>query len=111
MGDRHVTPERIAAELARAGLDPEHWNLTAITTAVNARITQCRAELAGIDGSWSKADRQAHLAEFGTLPAVDFYEYVVEAGPDTAPWDALQRRVNAGEFDRWPAVWTHPSAT
>lgn len=111
MGDRHVTPERIADELARAGLDPAHWDLTAITTAVNARITQCSTELASIEDCWSKADHQAHLAEFGTLPAVDFYEYAIEAGPDTAPWAALQHRVNAGEFDRWPAIWTHPNTT
>ncbi|OBG11808.1 hypothetical protein A5768_11355 [Mycolicibacterium fortuitum] len=107
MGDRHLSTAQIATELQRAGLDPASWDLAGLTAAVNARIGQCRVELASITGDWSAADRQAHLDEFGVLPAVDFYEYVIEAGPDTAPWPDLQRRINAGEFDQWPAVWTH----
>ncbi len=55
---------------------------------------------------WDAVDQAAHLAEFGSLAAVDFIEQcVIESGPAAAPWRELQARVDAGEFGDWSPVW------
>lgn len=104
---RHVTTAQVAALLRRAQLSPEQWNLDAITRKTNAWITDNLNELSHMGAGWTHEDRAAHLAEFASLAAVDFIEQcVIEAGPAAAPWQDLQRRVDAGEFDEWPPIWT-----
>lgn len=103
---RPVTANQVAALLRRAQLSPEQWNLDAITRKTNTWITDNLNELSHMGTGWTPEDRAAHLAEFGSLTAVDFIEQcVIEAGPDTAPWQDLQRRADAGEFETWPPIW------
>lgn len=102
-----VTVAQVTALLCRAQLDSGQWNLHEITHKANAWIADNLGELSHMSVDWTPEDRAAHLAEFGGLAAVDFIEQcVIEAGPDTAPWQDLQRRVDAGEFDEWPPIWT-----
>lgn len=104
--DHHISTTAITALLHRAGLTVEHWDLTAIIEKTNVWISGNLIELSEMN-DWDPRDRAAHLAEFGHLTAVDFFEQcVIEAGPNTAPWRELQRRVGVGDFDGWPPVWT-----
>lgn len=106
-----VTVDQVAALLRRAQLDPDQWNLPEITRKTNAWIADNLNELSHMSADWTPEDRAAHLVEFGHLAAVDFIEQcVIEAGPGTAPWQDLQHRANAGEFDEWPPIWTAPLA-
>lgn len=106
----HISPDQIAAFLRRAQLNPHQWDSAEIARKTNAWITDNLNELSHMGSDWRPEDRAAHLTEFGSLAAVDFIEQcVIEAGPDTAPWRELWQRVDAGEFDDWPPIWTaHP---
>lgn len=106
----HISPGQIAAFLRRARLNPHQWDLAEITRKTNAWIADNLTELSQMDADWRPEDKAAHLAEFGSLAAVDFLEQcVIEAGPATAPWRELWQRVDTGEFDHWPPIWTaHP---
>ncbi|MGY1994496.1 hypothetical protein [Mycolicibacterium fortuitum] len=103
-----LTTDDVASFLRRASLDPQQWDLPAIARKANTWAANNQVELDHIDPRWSADDKTAHRAEFGTISTVDFIEQcVIEAGPDTAPWNDLQTRVNAGEFDAWPPIWQH----
>lgn len=103
----HISTGQITALLRRAQLNPEQWDLSEIARKANAWITDNLNELSHMGAGWPPEDRAAHLAEFGSLTAIDFIEQcVIEAGPDTAPWQDLQHRAGAGEFDDWPPIWT-----
>lgn len=105
-----VTVADVTTFLRRAGLDPQHWDVKAIVGKANRWVADNLLELAQMGQQWSTEDQAAHLAEFGAVSAVDFVEQcVIEAGPDTAPWDDLQRRADAGEFDEWEPIWRHTS--
>lgn len=106
-----LTAEEVTAALDRAGLNPVAWNLSEILRAANSWIGGLLVDLAaGEDPTWSAAERAEHRAEFGALSAVDFLEQcVIEAGPDTAPWQELQARITAGEFDAAKPVWAAPN--
>jgi len=107
-----ISAGQITALLHRAHLNPEQWDLSEIARKANAWITDNLNELSHMGASWSPEDRAAHLAEFGNLTAIDFIEQcVIEAGPGTAPWQDLQHRVDAGEFDTWPPIWLAQRAT
>lgn len=106
-----VTVEQVAALLRRAQLDPDQWNPPEITRKANTWIADNLGELSHMSVDWTPEDRAAHLSEFGHLSAVDFIEQcVIEVAPDTAPWQDLQHRADAGEFEGWPPVWTAHSA-
>ncbi|MDG5781846.1 hypothetical protein, partial [Mycolicibacterium fortuitum] len=103
-----LTTDDVASFLRRASLDPQQWDLPAIARKANTWAANNQVELDHIDRRWSANDQAAHRAEFATISTVDFIEQcVIEAGPDTAPWNDLQTRVNAGEFDSWPPIWQH----
>lgn len=107
-GDTQVSANDVTAFLQQAGLDPKHWDISEITRKVNRWVTDQFIELGEMEATWSDADKAAHHAEFGSVAAVDFLEQcVIEAGPDSAPWRDLQRRVDAGEFDEWQPIWQH----
>ncbi len=105
-----LTTADIAAQLERAGLRPEDWDLAVIVAKANAWVASNLDELNDPDvATWSVALQAAHYAEFGKLAAVDFFEQcVVEAGPDTAPWQELAARADDGDFATWPPVWQAP---
>lgn len=106
--DVRVSTDDVTAVLLQAGLDPQQWDIGAITNKVNRWVTDHLIELGEMDPTWSDADKAAHRAEFGSVAAVDFLEQcVIEAGPDSAPWRDLQHRVDAGEFDEWQPIWQH----
>lgn len=90
-----------------AGLDPSDWDLPEIVPKTNAWISDYHAELTDSEvATWSITLQADQYAEFGSLAAVDFIEQcVIEGGPDTAPWEALVTRADAGEFATWPPVW------
>lgn len=103
----YLSVDQVAALLRGAQLDPAQWDLSEIARKANAWITDNLNELSHMGTGWPSEDQAAHLAEFGHLTAIDFIEQcVIEAGPDTAPWQGLQRRADAGEFDDWPPIWT-----
>lgn len=105
-----LTQDQIAELLRRAGLDPAAWNLAGIAERTNAWIADNHAELTDPEvRTWSAQLQAQQYEEFGHLAAVDFYEQcVIETGLDSAPWRALQSRVDAGEFDTWDPVWSAP---
>lgn len=106
MSTDHISTHQVAALLRRAQLDPDQWDLPEIARKANTWIANNLVELAQMTG-WSHDDQAAHLAEFGHLVAIDFIEQcVIEAGPDTAPWQDLQHRADTGHFDNWPPIWT-----
>ena len=113
----HKTPKlthgQVAEQLRRADLDPADWDMAGIAARTNSWIADNHAELVDSEVATWTADLQAqHYDEFGALAAVDFYEQcVIETGPDSAPWQALQDRVEAGEFDTWEPVWSAPKPT
>lgn len=103
-----VTVADVTTFLRQAGLSPELWDVQEILGKANRWVADNLRELAEMDQQWSVDDQAAHLAEFGAVSAVDFVEQcIIEAGPDTAPWDDLQRRADAGEFDDWEPIWHH----
>lgn len=103
-----VTVGDVTTFLRQAGLDPQQWDIQEIVRNANRWVADNLLELAEMDQQWSADERAAHHAEFGAVSAVDFVEQcVIEAGPDTAPWDDLQRRADAGEFDDWEPIWHH----
>ena len=103
-----LTDDQIAEQLRRADLDPSDWDVAGIAERTNSWIADNHAELVDPEVStWTTELRAQHYAEFGALAAVDFYEQcVIETGPDSAPWQALQDRVEAGDFDTWDPVWS-----
>lgn len=102
----YLSAAQVTDLLHRARLNPAQWDLSEIARKANAWITDNLNELY-MGAGWPPQDRAAHLAEFGSLAAIDFIEQcVIEAGPDTAPWQELQRRADAGDFDDWPPIWT-----
>jgi hypothetical protein len=102
-----LTDGEIAELLRRAGLDPADWDLPEILRQTNAWISDCHVELTAPEvATWSPKLQAEHYAEFGSLAAVDFIEQcVIEAGPETAPWEELAARADAGDFETWPPVW------
>lgn len=102
-----LTTAEITDLLRRAGLDPADWHLPEIVRKTNVWISDYHAELTDSEvATWSITLQAAQYAEFGSLAAVDFIEQcVIEAGPDTAPWEVLSVRAEAGEFATWPPVW------
>ena len=107
MSSGYVSAAQVIDLLRGARLDPAQWDLSEIVRKANAWITDNLNELSYMGAGWPPQDRAAHLAEFGSLTAIDFIEQcVIEAGPDAAPWQELQRRADAGEFDDWPPIWT-----
>ena len=103
----YLSADQVTDLLRRARLNPAQWDLSEIARKANAWITDNLNELSHMGTGWPPEDQAAHLAEFGHLTAIDFIEQcVIEAGPDTAPWQDLQHRADAGEFDDWPPIWT-----
>lgn len=105
-----LSTDEIADLLRRADLDPADWDVTGIAARTNEWIADNHAELTDAEvARWSAQLQAEHYAEFGSLAAVDFFEQcVIETGPDSAPWQGVQARVDAGEFDTWDPVWTAP---
>lgn len=105
-----LTTADVTAQLERAGLRPEDWDLPVIVAKANAWVESNLDELGDPDvATWSPALQAEHYAEFGKLAAVDFFEQcVVEAGPGTAPWQDLAARADDGDFAAWPPVWQAP---
>lgn len=86
MNAKPISADQVAALLRRAQLDPERWNLPDIARKTNAWITENLNELSCISAAWTPGHQAAHLAEFGSLTAVDFVEQcVIEAGPTQPP--------------------------
>jgi hypothetical protein len=107
-----VSTDDVAAFLRRADLNPGHWDVPEITRKANGWVTSNLIELEAMEPNWTAEDRAAHHAEFGALSAVDFVEQcVIEAGPDSAPCEQLQARVDAGDFDDWQPIWRHTPDT
>lgn len=105
-----LSQEQIAAHLRHANLDPTDWDMAGITARTNDWIADCHAELVEPEvKTWSATVQADYYDEFGSLAAVDFFEQcVIETGPDSAPWQKLQDRVEAGEFASWPPIWEAP---
>jgi hypothetical protein len=99
--------DQITDLLRRAGLDPADWDMAGVAAKVNGWIADNHAELTDAEvKTWSTHVQAEHHDEFGTLAAVDFFEQcVIETGPDSAPWQGVRARVDAGEFDGWDPVW------
>nr|WP_225247287.1 hypothetical protein [Mycolicibacterium fortuitum] len=93
--------------MCRADLDPGDWDVAGIAAATNASIANKVVELSAPEvKTWSAELQAEQHKEFGALAAVDFFEQCVETGPSSAPWQSLQTRIEAGEFEGWPPVWT-----
>lgn len=105
-----LTQEQITETLRRAHLDPTQWDLAGIMARTNDWISDYHVELTQPEvKTWSPQLQAEQYDEFGTLAAVDFFEQcVMETGPDSAQWQDLQERVEAGEFETWPPIWEAP---
>ncbi|SKU63531.1 Uncharacterised protein [Mycobacteroides abscessus subsp. abscessus] len=58
--------------LCRARLNPAQWDLSEIARKANAWITDNLNELSHMGTGWPSEDQAAHLAELGSLAAIDW---------------------------------------